>query len=244
MFMLTPIEQRAGIYLKRDDLYHLPGIPIGGAKVRAIYALAQAAHGLISFGSRQSDHIYRVAAVAAYLTIPCRLHLAGGTPTPSVQAAIDLGSQMVSYKAGYLSVLQARAREDAQTSGWTLIPFGVICQEAVNQVAAQTANLPADIRRLVVAVGSGISLAGILQGLHAQGRATPVLGILVGKDPIQTLKKYAPPEWPQQVELIHSPFSYEKEAPKTELAGLRLNPIYEAKCLPYLRSGDLFWIIG
>ena len=28
------------------------------------------------------------------------------------------------------------------------------------------------------------------------------------------------------------------------LGGLALDPYYEAKCVPYLRPGDLFWVVG
>lgn len=29
-----------------------------------------------------------------------------------------------------------------------------------------------------------------------------------------------------------------------ELGGVRLDPIYEAKCVPFLLPGDLFWCVG
>lgn len=241
---LTPVERYGRVFLKRDDLYQLADVPVCGGKVRAIYALAQGARYLVSFGSRYSPHVHRVAAVAAFLDIPCRLHIASGANTPSVQAAEDLRAQIIRYRAGYLSVLQARAREDAHASSSTLIPFGVVCQEAANQVSAQTANLPTDMQRLVIAVGSGITLAGILQGLREYCRATPVLGVCVGKDPTPILDTYAPIGWRHQVELVHSPLKFEEHAKKTQLADITLDPVYEAKCLPYLQPGDLLWVIG
>jgi len=31
---------------------------------------------------------------------------------------------------------------------------------------------------------------------------------------------------------------------EASLGGLALDPYYEAKCVPYLRPGDLFWVVG
>jgi hypothetical protein len=37
---------------------------------------------------------------------------------------------------------------------------------------------------------------------------------------------------------------YHQHAPVAALGGLELDPVYEAKCLPFLRPGDLLWVVG
>jgi len=41
-------------------------------------------------------------------------------------------------------------------------------------------NVPEEARRIVVPVGSGLSLAGVLTGLQLIGQVVPVLGVVVG----------------------------------------------------------------
>ena len=96
-------------------------------------------------------------------------------------------------------------------------------------------------------VGSGMSLAGVLWGLRNRGglfQAMPVLGVVVGADPAKRLDKYAPPGWREMVELRPSGLDYHDAAPRNRLGPLVLDPIYEAKCLPFLRAGALVWIVG
>ena len=70
------------------------------------------------------------------------------------------------------------------------------CQEAVEQTRLQVANIPKSTKRIVVPVGSGMSLCGILHGLQDVGLGhVPVLGIVVGASPIKRLTKYAPIFW-------------------------------------------------
>lgn len=46
------------------------------------------------------------------------------------------------------------------------------------------------------------------------------------------------------VSVVRSELDYGDHAPVTELEGVRLDSIYEAKCLPYLQPGDLLWCVG
>jgi hypothetical protein len=102
------------------------------------------------------------------------------------------------------------------------------------------ANIPQDVRRLVVPVGSGMSLAGILHGLSG---AVKVLGVVVGADPTRRLARYAPWQWRWRCELRRAPWPYDKRI-KARLGDLELDPIYEAKCLPFLEPADALWVVG
>jgi len=72
----------------------------------------------------------------------------------------------------------------------------------------------------------------------------PVLGVCVGADPKKRLNNYAPKNWESMVELVTTGLNYGKKAIKTSVYGVRLDSIYEAKCLPFLMPNDLFWVVG
>jgi len=241
----TPIERRGPIWLKRDDLFRIAGVP--GGKVRTCYALATAGGlpaGLVTAGSRASPQVNIVAHIARRLGVPCRVHVPSGKLSPEVEAARACGAEVIQHRPGYNTVIVARAREDAARLGWREIPFGMECEEAVRQTRAQVRDIPPEVRRIVIPVGSGMSLAGLLHGLRDAGLSIPVLGVVVGADPEDRLDRFAPPDWRARVTLERVAAKYEDPAPTTRLQGVDLDPHYEAKVLPYVREGDLVWVVG
>lgn len=241
---LTPIEHHGPYTMKRDDLFAVAGSC--GGKVRTCLALARGASGLVTAGSRQSPQVNIVATIARHLGIPARVHVpeATGPYTPELAAAVEHGATIVGHRPGYNTVIVARARDDATATGYTEIPFGMEHPVAVELTAAQVANIPPDTRRIVVPVGSGMSLAGILAGLVAHELDIPVVGVVVGADPTRRLDTYAPAGWDLMANLIPAGMDYHASAPSTTLEGVPLDPIYEAKCIPHLTHGDLLWIVG
>lgn len=237
----TPIEAHGEFWLKRDDLYEFAGVR--GGKVRTCRALAAGAPGLVTAGSRASPQVNIVAHVARALGVPCRVHVPTGALAPEVAAAAECGAEIVRHSPGYNTVIIARAREDAAARGWREIPFGMECEEAVRQTAAQVGDWPDGVRRVVVPVGSGMSLAGVLAGLARAGRDMPVLGVAVGADPTKRLDRFAP-GWRSRCSLVRSRLDYHAAAPVDRLGDVVLDPIYEAKCLPFLVAGDLLWCVG
>lgn len=239
---LTPIEHRGPLAIKRDDLCEVAGVR--GGKVRTCWHLAQGAPGLITAGSRESPQVNIVAHIAAALGVPCRVHTPEGVLSPEVEMARDMGAEIRQHRAGYNNVINARARQDARMTGWTEIPFGMKCREAVRQTQKQVANIPSDTKRIVIPVGSGMSLAGVLWGLIDRNMDVPVLGVRVGADPKETLDQYAPWNWRNRVQLTTTLAAYHTPAPTIVVEGLTVDPHYEAKCIPYLEPGDLFWVVG
>lgn len=238
---ITPIQSHGGYWVKRDDMFQVAGVR--GGKVRTCWGLAQGANGLVTAGSRQSPQVNIVASIAKRLGIPCRVHTPEGELSPEVKAAETAGAVVIQHKAGYNNVIIARAREDAAAQGWREIPFGMECPDAVKATATQVVNIP-DVQRIVMPVGSGMSLAGVLTGLVSTGRHIPVLGVIVGSDPTKRLDQYAPDGWRDMVELVKSDLDYHAHAPNIKLGDLTLDPIYEAKCIPFLKEGDLLWVVG
>tara|TARA_R110002153_G_scaffold196696_2_gene350091 strand:+ start:105 stop:2279 length:2175 start_codon:yes stop_codon:yes gene_type:complete len=239
---ITPIQQVGDLWIKRDDLFECNGVR--GGKVRTCLALSQGSAGLITAGSRSSPQVNIVAHVAEYLGLPCRVHTPEGEPSPEVAHAISSGAERVTHRPGYNSVIIKRARDDAKERGWTEIPFGMECHEAVKQTRRQVPEVLAEgVSRLVVPVGSGMSLSGILWGLQDHGHGLNVLGVVVGADPSERLDKYAPPGWRDMVVLVEATEDYHEEV-NASVGDLKLDPVYEAKCVPHLRHGDMLWVVG
>lgn len=247
---LTPVQELTlngrSLWLKRDDLFEYAGVR--GGKVRTCLALTQrsSAPGLVTAGARTSPQALIVARLARALGKACRVHTPTGTLGAEVLAAQECGAEIIQHKAGYNSVIVARARDDAAARGWTNIPFGMECQEAVEQTRAQVRDIPSGVKRIVVPVGSGMSLAGILTGLVDAGIAgkLPVCGVVVGADPLKRLDCYAPLFWRGMVTLEPAGVEYHTARQGVRLGDVLLDSIYEAKCVPFLRDGDMLWIVG
>jgi 1-aminocyclopropane-1-carboxylate deaminase/D-cysteine desulfhydrase-like pyridoxal-dependent ACC family enzyme len=239
---VTPVTLHNGVFVKRDDLFTIAGVR--GGKVRTCYFLSRGAKGLVTAGSRSSPQINIVAHIAQHLGIPARCHAPEGELSPELVDAKSCGCEIIQHKAGYNSVIVARAHADAVARRWKEIPFGMECREAVRQTRGQVRNVDVGMNRIVMPVGSGMSLAGVLWGLYDLGVRVPVIGVVVGASPYMRLEKYAPDHWQRTVTLVESGSDYHAGAKESTFDGIPLDPFYEAKCIPYLRENDLFWIVG
>jgi threonine dehydratase len=232
-----------GVWLKREDLFS--AFNANGGKARACLGLAATTRsGLITAAARKSPQGVITAAIARGLSIECRIHTASGVHTPEILQAIGLGAEVVQHRPGYSSVIQARARADAADRGWTLIPFGMEAQESIDLTAPQVSNIPSMVKRLVVPVGSGMTLAAILWGLCRRRRELPIAGVVVGANPRSRLNQWAPSGWEKRVTLVAAKTSYARVASQLAWGEVSLDPNYEAKCIPFLRQGDCLWIVG
>ena len=243
---LTPVQTfGCGVFVKRDDLYSVAGVC--GGKVRACYNIVSKTRdlrGLVTAGSRSSPQVNIVASIAKHFKLPCFCHVPSGKLFPEVELAQSKGATIVQHKPGYNSVIVARARECAKEMNYTEIPFGMSSFDAVNSTRKQALNLKQfPIKRILMIVGSGMSLAGVLWGLQDEGMSIPITGVVVGSDPVKRLMGFAPFGWQQRVELIKSKHKYQ-DVVEGYLAGITLDPIYEAKLVPFIKEGDLVWIVG
>lgn len=240
----TPIERHGNVWLKRDDLYARGGIR--GGKVRSCWHLTKGATGLTTASVRISPQQQIVSRIARVRGIPCRIHTAIGAMTPEMADAEKQGAELVRHKPGYTSVLTHRAIKDAADRGWLYVPFGMEFERAVECTRKQVIpkQIPPKAKRLLIAVGSGMSAAGVLWGLDDHKIDLSVVGVRVGSNPIPRLDKYAPPNWRDRMTLIETEAnSYDKHV-DMEIDGVRLDPHYEGKAGKYLQPGDLFWLIG
>jgi 1-aminocyclopropane-1-carboxylate deaminase/D-cysteine desulfhydrase-like pyridoxal-dependent ACC family enzyme len=166
----------------------------------------------------------------------------------ATQYAMDMNAEVNEIPCGYLSVLRARTaariKELGQCVQW-------IRALALEDAAAQTANIPLECKRILVATGSGLTAAGILVGLARMGRIVPVIVVSVSPmasvDAIQAtaVKGFGAMHGSfLNVELIRHPFAYSKPVEAYLPDATRLDPFYAAKGLTFVQPGDLFWVPG
>jgi 1-aminocyclopropane-1-carboxylate deaminase/D-cysteine desulfhydrase-like pyridoxal-dependent ACC family enzyme len=216
--LITPIQKINNIYYKREDLYSIYGCI--GAKSRSAYHLINNAKNngyktISTAGSRKSPQIYIVSKIA-----------------------YNLGLNV------YNNVIRKRCKDYCIENNAFEVPFGMVCNESINLTKEQVIDIPLNVKRIVVPVGSAINLIGLLKGLKENNISIPILGVVVGADPTKTLDIYAPKEWRKMVTLIKSDIDCHVSEKNIEKDGIIFDPIYEAKCLKYLKENDLFWIIG
>lgn len=168
------------LWIKRDDLTGLAG---GGNKLRKLEytcaaAQASGARTLVTVGVAQSNHARLTSAAAAYLGLDCVLVLAGNEPshyTGNLALNGMLGTRMVWAGDVDDTALNDLAMEEVhrlqqQGTAAALIPFGGSTGSAVHgylncgeELKAQLPNL----RQVFTAVGSGGTMAGLVQSLGA-----------------------------------------------------------------------------
>lgn len=244
---LTPVEEIDGVYFKRDD-YYMVGKSCGG-KVRSCWDLAKnVTKGLVTAGSKASPQINIVAEIGKKLNLAVRAYTPEGELKPEVKLAAINGAQIFQVQAGYNLVIIRRAKDWARCSNYTEIPFGMETKKAIMQTRLQVRNLPFGMfNRIIMPIGSGMSLAGLLWGLNDLKVNVPIVGVVVGAEPYDRLNTYAPRDWRKRVILVKSDIDYHAYYNNKEenlFKGVLLDPVYEAKCIPYIKDGDLMWVVG
>lgn len=233
------VERRGDVWLVRGDQ-----VAIGqarGLKALGAWALAEAycAKGLVTAGNRDSPQVAVVAWVAQHLKVPCAVFVGVYKATPMVMEARAAGAQVTLVRPPYTTVVQAQARECAREHEWLLVPFGMADPVVVQALAGFEWAVPTSARRLVVPVGSGIALAAVLHRVPS----LPVLGVVVGKNPVPVLDRYAPSNWRERTTLIPAMYTYHQTV-RASIEGVPLDPFYEAKCGVYLRPDDVLFVVG
>ena len=172
------------LWIKRDDLIGPGG---GGNKARKLRytcaeALAAGATTLITVGAPQSNHARATAAMAARLGLGCVLVLQGHAPERLTGNMLldDLAGAEIVW-AGEKPIGEVAGEEAARRTGSFLIPFGGSSRTSVRAYAecARELRQQAEFDRVVVAVGSGATMAGLVDGLGAER----VLGFDTGAFP-------------------------------------------------------------
>ena len=177
------------LLVKRDDLTGLAG---GGNKIRKLEyscgdALASGAEVVVTSGAPQSNHARLTAAAAARLGLAATLVLEGEPPADERgNLVLDrlLGADVVWAGAvdadGLAAAVAAEAeRLRGQGRRVAVIPFGgssPLAARGYVDAARELRQQAPDLRHVVVALGSGGTMAGLVAGLGAER----VLGVHTG----------------------------------------------------------------
>jgi 1-aminocyclopropane-1-carboxylate deaminase/D-cysteine desulfhydrase-like pyridoxal-dependent ACC family enzyme len=232
----TPVERHGDIWIKRDDLA-CKGL---GAKARAIAKLLtqHKPTQMVTCGSRHSVQVVVAAKLCKQSGVALTIHTSAGEETDEMKQAQRLGAKIILHRPGYMSVVRKRAQDAALKSKALLLPFGMLYQDAIDLIIKESAALSQfPFKRIVVCGGAGVTAAGILLGT----KKIPVIVVEVGGSTEKTISKFAQKEM-NRVTIIPPTTGYSTPAVQCNYNGVLLDPFYEAKCLPYLRKDDLFWL--
>lgn len=246
---LTPVEycKEEGIWLKRDDLFEVHGVH--GGKARSAYQvilelLEQGYDTIVTAGSRQSPQCEIVSYICEGLGVNCVLFMPFGGDTSVIAHIKDNPHTRIErVRPGYNNIIVARAKEYAQNRGCGYVPFGMECAKNVEVTSEQVKNIPEEVERVVIPVGSGMSFSSIISGMTKYGINKPVLGVRVGKDPSKIINEYAFGLEFVDYEIVTSGIDYHT-AVEEYVGDYQLDPIYEGKCREFLQSGDMLWVVG
>lgn len=251
---LTPVQEFNGWFLKRDDLFEVFGVC--GGKARACYAIMSGEfesagllddnpgkyNGFVTAGSRQSPQINICARIAEGLGKCLTAFTPEGELSPELEEAEKHGAKIIQVPAGYNTVIISRAKDYATSHNFFYIPFGMEDSRMFDLTASQVQNIPDTVRRIVMPVGSGVSMIGVMKGLKEFGKNAKILGVVVGGEPVKRLDKHMT-NWRSYAGLTNAVEEYHMSIQR-EVNGIKLDPIYEAKCVSQLHKGNLFWIVG
>ncbi|MEM4734723.1 MAG: D-cysteine desulfhydrase family protein [Candidatus Thorarchaeota archaeon] len=184
------------LWVKRDDM---TGMGCGGNKSRKLeYIVGDArergADTLVTVGTVQSNHCRQTAAAAALAGMRCVLLLSGEAPeNPTGNILLDrlYGAEIVYCPRSDMGELQERMNNACTTLGelglrpyaipaGASVPLGVLAYvEAAAELKEQSDNRGFTPDVIVVAAGTGGTLAGIALGAELVGLETQVVGISV-----------------------------------------------------------------
>lgn len=168
-----------GVLVVRDDLFP------GGTKARFLGTLFDGADEVVYASPAEGGAQTALAQVAANLGKRATIFVAQRKqPHARALMAKRLGAQVLQVgPAGYLSVVQARARAYCEEYGAKLCPFGVDLPEAVEAIAAAARSLKLKPDEFWCAAGSGVLSRGLaLAWPDAQRHVVEVGRTLTGHD--------------------------------------------------------------
>jgi hypothetical protein len=281
---LTPWELRDGMWYKRED-YHRNAYGVNGAKYRLARHLITTAvvetgaDHIVTAQSVRSPQAAITATLCEELGLGCTVVVGASKPETavkhrSVQIAMQAGALLdTTPRVAYNGVIQPYAEKLAERMGGWQVPYAIsppadapraALEAALAVGGAQAANLPDELRTLVIAFGSGNTTAGLLYGLAMHGWKDLQKVILVGVGPDRTTWLWdrldAVGVLPgHTVPIGHLPLhgwyaEYADLMPET-IDGIVMHPTYEGKVVRYLNSlrpswwtdrdeTTGFWIVG
>ena len=172
------IIEHEGVLVVRDDLFS------GGTKARFLGTMFEGVHEVVYASPAEGGAQTALATVARRLGKRATIFVARRLkPHPRTMQAAALGARIVSIAPGYLSVVQARARQYCARTGARLMPFGADMPEAIGVIAAAACAISIEPDEVWCASGSGVLARGLAAAWpHARRHAVQVGRTLAPQD--------------------------------------------------------------
>jgi threonine dehydratase len=206
------------IYVKREDLSTNPPCP-SLAKLRGVYKRIlklkeQGVKTIAVMDTRISKSGIGCAAIANEIggieVINFYPHLKAQIGTPeNQQRVLDLGHKIYPLLGGRTAVLFSQMTRMAHAKGWHTMPLGLVVEESVDGVIKECESLNYKPDIIVIAVGSGMMLAGV--SIALAGKVKKIIGISAGMSPVRQrgrIMKLLGIDLPSNVEIIKSDKGY------------------------------------
>lgn len=165
------ITEHEGISVVRDDLF------AGGTKARFVPALFEHVDELVYASPAEGGAQTALAQVAKDLGKRATIFVAKrAQPHPRAMLAKRLGARVMQVTPGYLSTVQARAREYCDRTGASLAPFGLDVPLASRAIADAARAVPLVPDEVWCAGGSGVLARGLALAWPAARRFVVQVG--------------------------------------------------------------------
>lgn len=157
--MTAPIvREHDGVWVVRDDLFP------GGTKARFMPVLFEGVDEAVYASPAEGGAQTALATIAKDLGKRATIFVAARAKLhPRTLEAARLGAKVVPVRPGYLSVVQARAKDYAKASGARLVPFGVDLPGAITRLADAALATGLDAQEVWCAAGSGVLARALAQ---------------------------------------------------------------------------------
>lgn len=266
----TPVELVDNIWFKREDKYAPYGDDfISGGKIRQCRDLVERNLDYIhefcdstiaTAASIHSPQSPIVARVAKEFDLHCIIGfgnttIEGALKNIPMQWCHELGAELVvlSESQGFNNVLYANLKRLEQERPFFPILFGYAAQthreSIVGRIAEQVQNIPPEVSCVYVPVGSGVTLAGVLEGKRKYDSSFSVVGLQpFGYDRTKSVSTICEGmSWEYDYEFRKGKYPYAKLHSRS-IMDIELDMIYESKSFDMVEwkkdGSELFWIIG
>jgi len=182
---VTPVQEYAGLYWKRDDLFKPFGdFHVNGGKVCQAIMVFRAKidelrgrydNGVVTAASVYSPQSANIAKVAQHYGVKCISCVGGTTPekllTHHMMKLTRYYGSTIRIVAGHgmTAVIHARMHKIAEELNYLPIEMGELMDENPRAIfestAEQVINIPDELDNLIIPSGVAIQLTGILLGL-------------------------------------------------------------------------------
>jgi hypothetical protein len=150
------VVEHEGVLVVRDDFFPC------GTKARFLDLMFEGAEEVVYASPAEGGAQTALATVARSLSKRATIFVARrAKPHPRTIEAAKLGAKIVSIAPGYLSVVQARAREYCAQTGARLMPFGADMPGAIDAIAAAARAIGFEPDEVWCASGSGVLARGL-----------------------------------------------------------------------------------